>query len=176
MLDSLDALMFARGRARSHQFRGKRAIQDIAHQCGFSRPRNAGDADQPPQWNGNVDVLQIIRGRADDLQYLAVAVAPLLRDFDLLAPREVLSRQRLWVRQNLLWRPLGDDMPAMLTRRGTQIHDPVCFTDGFIVVLNDEHRVPQIPQTFEGIQQSFIVTRVQTDGRFVQHVQHADQP
>jgi hypothetical protein len=42
-------------------------IEHILHQRRFARPRHAGDAHESPQRNRDVDSLQIVLGRTDDL-------------------------------------------------------------------------------------------------------------
>ena len=48
------------------------------------------------------------------------------------------------MRQDLLWCPLCNDASAVLASRGTQIHDPIGFTDRFVVMLNHQNSIPKI--------------------------------
>ena len=64
----------------------------------------------------------------------------------------------------------------MLASGGTQVHDPVRFADGFIIMFNDQNGIAQVAQTFERFQQSCIIAWMQPNRRFIQHIQHADQP
>ena len=80
------------------------------------------------------------------------------------------------MRQDLLRRSFGDDLAAVLTGGRTQVHDPVCFTDGFIVMFDDQDSVAQVAQALECLQQPGVVARVQANRRLVEHIQHADQP
>ena len=50
------------------------------------------------------------------------------------------------------------------------------MADGVFVVFHHQHRVAEVTQRFERLDQPLVVTLVQTDGGFVQHVQHAAQP
>ena len=43
----------------------------------------------------------------------------------------------------------------------------------FFVVLDDEHRVTQIAQRGQSIQQAPVVTRMQSDRRFIENIEHA---
>ena len=47
--------------------------------------------------------------------------------------------------------------------------------DGVLVVLDDHHRVAQIAQAGERLDEALVVALVQTDRRLVEHVEHADQ-
>ena len=46
---------------------------------------------------------------------------------------------------------------------------------GVLVVLDDDQRIAEVAQTFEGRQQLVVVTLMQADGRLVEDIQHAHQ-
>jgi hypothetical protein len=48
--------------------------------------------------------------------------------------------------------------------------------DGFLVVFDDDHRIADVPELFESLQQALVVALMQADRRFVEHVHHAGQP
>ena len=77
--------------------------------------------------------------------------------------------------QDLIHRAFRDHLAAVLARAGTQVDDPVGGADGLVVMLHDQHRVAQVAQALQGVQQAGVVARVQTDGRLVQDVQHTHQ-
>src|SRR6266849_2797304 len=43
-------------------------VEHVLHQRGFPRPRDAGDAHQALEWNADVDVFEVVLGRAEELQ------------------------------------------------------------------------------------------------------------
>ena len=47
--------------------------------------------------------------------------------------------------------------------------------DGFLVVLDHEHGVADVPQVNEGVEQPPVVPLVQPDGRLIQDVHDADE-
>ena len=61
----------------------------------------------------------------------------------------------------------------MSTGSGSQVNDVVRPTDGVLVVLDDDHGVSKITQTFERSQESVVVFVMQSDRRLVQDVEHA---
>ncbi len=77
--------------------------------------------------------------------------------------------------RNLARRALGDDLTAILAGGGTEIADAVAARNDVPIVLDHDQRVAQIAELVQGRQQTLVVARVQADGRFVQHVQHAAQ-
>ncbi len=167
--------MFAGRRARAHQFFRQRFVQDIAHQRGLARAADAGDADQLPERDRNVNTLEVVRARPDDFQRLAVSCPPHLRDRDLFAPRQVRAGQRPGVCEDLLRRAFRDDAPAVFARGRPEVHHPVRGQDRVGVVFDDQHGVAEVAQSLERVEQAVVVARMQSNGGFVQNVEHAHQ-
>ncbi|SCF99209.1 hypothetical protein GA0115255_114852 [Streptomyces sp. Ncost-T6T-2b] len=88
---------------------------------------------------------------------------------------QILAGDRGLVPQQLLERAGVDDLAAVLTGAGADVHDPVGDLDGVLVVLDDDERVAHVAQPDQGFDQPVVVALVQADGRLVQDVQHADQ-
>ena len=63
----------------------------------------------------------------------------------------------------------------MLSGARPQIDDVVGGTDCFLVVLDNDHRVPKVTEPEQRGQELAIVALVKSDRRFVQHVQHTRQ-
>ncbi len=74
-----------------------------------------------------------------------------------------------------LHRPGVDDLSAVLAGARADVDDPVGLLDRVLVVLDDEHGVPEVAQADEGVDQPAVVALVQTDRRLVEHVQRADE-
>ena len=72
-------------------------------------------------------------------------------------------------------RPRGHHETALLPGPGSQIHHVIRPPDGLLVMLDHQHGILQVAQSFQGFQQSLVVARVQADARFVEHIQHAAQ-
>ena len=70
----------------------------------------------------------------------------------------------------------GHDLPAVLARARADIDQVIGGADQLQVVLDHQHRVAQVAQPAQDVDQALRVARVQPDGRLVQHVQHARQP
>jgi hypothetical protein len=54
------------------------------------------------------------------------------------------------VAQDFLRRAFGHDTPAVLAGARTEVQHPVGFLDCLGVVLDDQHRVSQVPQPLQG--------------------------
>ena len=78
--------------------------------------------------------------------------------------------------RELTRRSLGDDFSAMFAGGRAEIADVVTARNDLPIVLDHDQRVAQVAELVQGGQQPRVVARVQADGGFVQHVQHAAQP
>ena len=76
---------------------------------------------------------------------------------------------------DLRGRAFGDDVTAQAARAGAEVHNIVGVADGFFVVLDDEDRIAQVAQLFEGLDQAVVVALVEADGGLIEHVKHAAQ-
>ena len=65
---------------------------------------------------------------------------------------------------------MADDAPAMNPGTRTDIKDIIRLADRFFVMFDNNHCVALIAQVLERLQQTIIVTLMQADGRFVEHI------
>ncbi len=129
------------------------------------------------QRDGGGDVLQIVAARADHLD-LAVFFFGLRRspgtDTREFAGK-ILAGQRSRVRQDVLRRALRHDLAAVHAGRRTDVDHVVGRQDRILVVLDDDHRVADIAQVRQRVEQPRVVALVQADRRLVENVEHACQ-
>ena len=78
-------------------------------------------------------------------------------------------------RQQLRRLALEDDVSAVLSGAGSQVHDVVGGADRFFVVLDDNDGVSEVAKTRQRRQQPPIVALVQANRRLVEHVEHAGE-
>ena len=72
-------------------------------------------------------------------------------------------------------RAAGHQFAAEAARAGAEIDHVVGALDGLGVVLDHQHRVAQVAQAGQRVEQAAVVARVQADGGLVEHVEHAAQ-
>ena len=101
--------------------------------------------------------------RPGQLQKLAVALAPFARHRDFLLPVQILRRQAVLARQHVRHRSRRDDAAAELARARPHIDQKVCRADGVFVVLDHNHRIADVAQPVQRLQQPVIVALVQPD-------------
>ena len=71
---------------------------------------------------------------------------------------------------------LGDDFAAMDAGAGADVDEKIRRADRLLIVLHHDHRVAEIAQALQRLQEPRIVALVQADGRLVEDVQDARQP
>ena len=151
-------------------------MQGVVDQGRFAGTGDAGDAGQQADRKAGFDLLQVIAaGALEDQNPLRVEWPALLRYFDALPPGEILPGQRIGIRHDRRGRALGDHSPAMHPRTGADVDDMVGQFDGVLVVLDNDHRIAEVAQMQQRIEQPLVVALVQADGGFVQHIHHAHQ-
>ena len=112
------------------------------------RAGDAGDADEQPERNLDVDVLQVVVRRAEDLQPLARRWAALRRESSICPlAREILARSGC---ASLLATssgvPCATDFAAAHAGAGAEVDDVVGGPHRVFVVLDDDDRVAHVAQ------------------------------
>ena len=74
-----------------------------------------------------------------------------------------------------LHRALGDHVAAVLAGAGTHVDDPVGGAHHLLVVLDDDQRVADVAQAYEGPDQARVVALVEADARLIEDVEHAHE-
>ncbi len=130
-----------------------------------------------PTGRSSVDVLQVVAARADD-SAAGAADWPAR----VLAARRSTRRPARYAPVSdaglvaiCAGRALGDDVAAVLAGARAHVDDVVGRSDGLLVVLDHDHRVAEVAQVLERVEQACVVALVQADRRFVQHVHDAGQ-
>ena len=120
--------------------------------------------------------LQVVPGRLDDPED-----APGLhgsahgRDRDAAPAAQVLAGERIARVRDLLGRAARHYLTAVHTRARPQIDHVIGLPDRVLVVLHHKHRVAEIAQPDERVEQPLVVTLVQPDRRFVEDVHDAHE-
>ena len=173
LVEALDGLVAAGRRARAVDLLHQRPEEDVVDERGLARARHAGDGDEGAERELDVDVLEVVLAGAAHDELAGVGGAALLGHRDDLAARDVLAGERVLRLQQALHRAGVDDVAAVLARAGADVDDVVGDLDGVLVVLDDEHRVAEVAQAHERVDEAAVVALVQADRRLVEHVEHA---
>ena len=88
---------------------------------------------------------------------------------------QIATRLRIGSTHHISHRTLSHQMTATLAGAGANVNDVVGAANGFFVVFNHHQGVALVAQGAQGVQQDVVVTRVQTNGGFVQHITNSLQ-
>ena len=173
-LDAFDVHVVARLDAHLVEPVRERLVDDLVDERRLARARDPGDADELPDRELDVDPLQVVLRGAADGEDTTIVLAP-RRDRDRTTAREEVTGHRALRPHHLLGGSLGDDVPSVLAGTRAHVDDPVGDPHHLLVVLDDEHRVPERLQPLQRRDQAVVVALVETDRRLVEDVEHADE-
>ena len=175
VLGALDAVVLAGALLGAVKHLGEGPVQDVVDQGGLARSRDARHRREGPQRDLDGHALEVVLARVVDDHVLAVGGPPRRRHGDLLDAREELAREGGGMRGDLARRAHGHDVSAQLPRPRTQVDHEVRRADRLLVVLDHEHRVAEVAQALEGVEQSRVVALVKPDAGLVEDVQDPHQ-
>ncbi len=138
-------------------------------------PRHPGDRGEAAERELDVDALQVVLAGPPHDERLVGRLAAQRGDRDGALARQVLPGDRGLRPEQPLHRALVDDAAPVLAGAGTDVDHVVADPDGVLVVLDDQHRVAEVAEALERLDQSAVVSLVQADRRLVEHVEHPDQ-
>jgi len=150
-------------------------VNDLHEERALARAGYPGERHKRPQRHGHGEVLQVVGAGSLDQQVFAIARPARRRDRHLGPATQVLARRRGVARQEFLQAALEHYLAAVLARAGAEIDDVIRGADRRLVVLHDDHAVPQIPQLNEGVNKPAVIPLMEPDRGLVQDVQHAHQ-
>src|SRR5579872_3899694 len=113
--------------------------------------------------------------RADERDLLIAGGPADIGRWDFFQTGEILPGQRIVVARDLLRIAGGYQMPAQPAGPGPEVDDVIRPFDSLGIMLHHKHRVAHVAQTGEGIEQPFVVTRMQSDGRLIENIKHAPE-
>ena len=121
-------------------------------------------------------LLEVVLGRADQRQPVAaLGLAADQRQRDLAAADEILAGQALGRGQDLGRRAFGHHQAAVDAGAGAHVDHVVGLADRVLVVLDHDHRVAEVAQVLERLEQAVVVALVEPDRGLVEHVEHAGE-
>ncbi len=89
---------------------------------------------------------------------------------------EISAGQRLGVIADVFERSLGNHLSTEAAGPGPQIDHVVRRLDGVLVVLHHDHRITQVSQPSERVEEPLVIPLVQADARLIEDVEHPYQP
>ena len=152
----------------------ERLVEDLVHERGLSGAGDTRDGDEPPDRKStSIPFLRASTPRERE-PAASVVLAPRRHEDPSLAAEE-LARHRAGRRRDDVEGPFADDLASVLPRTRTEIDDPVRGAHHLFVVLDDEHRVADVAELLERVDEPAVVALVEPDRRLVEDVEDADE-
>ena len=176
LLEALDRAVGARPlRARCRRL-ATRLVEHLVDERRLARARHAGNAREHAERDMHVDVAAGCAGWPAGSPRSRVGLRRLARH-----RRSSASPERNW--------PVSDSLTRSTWRGGALCDDPAAVLAGpgpmstrwsarahrLLVVLDDDHRVAEVAQALERLDQLRVVALVQADRRLVEDVEHAHE-
>ena len=160
------------------KYASKFTAENLVNKRTLARARNARDySKRTTERNFNINVLEVVLAGSANLELRRILINPhaLRRDFNRLATAQVGPRERRLVLLQFFDCARRQNATALDTRARANVNHAVRMTHRILVVFHDEEAVALGSQALQHFEQFIIVTRMQTDTRFVQNIQHALQ-
>ena len=162
------AVQASRRQPLSRQPCGQALAQGFHHQRRLSRAGDAGDADQPAQWQAHVQLAQVAPAGPHDLD-----PAP-RRGTEVGARAQARPGQQATgggiVGGQLGGGSHGQDGATVFSSPRSQLHDDVGCLQRLPIMFHHDDAVATIAQPVQGLEQHGIVAGVQANGGLVEHV------
>ena len=150
-------------------------IEDVADECALPGPADAGNADQLAQRKIHIDVLQVILGGATDDDHLPVAFPAPRRQGDRSLAAQERPGDRLRRFQDIVEAACGDDFATVLAGPRPDVDDEARRSHRFFVMLDDDHRVADVAQREQCVDQLPVVALMEPDRGLIKDVQDAHE-
>jgi hypothetical protein len=92
------------------------------------------------------------------------------------SPTQISPCQRRGIVANLIDRSRCQQVTTQLTRAGSKIEQVICRANHIRIMLDHQDRIAEIAQLLHDRDQLRRITRMQSDGRLIEHIQSAHQP
>ena len=152
----------------------KYGLKRIVNECRFSRTRNARHAKQCAQGEVNIHALQVISATAFKTQEFSISRATHFGNVNSEFSIQVTRRQGVRA-EHFFGRTLENNFSAQASCPRTHIDDIIRRAHHIFIVFYDYYRVARVAQTFQRSNQAHVVALMQSDGGFVQNVEHVDE-
>src|SRR3989440_12804727 len=103
---------------------------------------------------------------------MSIAFSALFRALDAAASRQVVTGYGVGIGHYIGGRALGHDFATMFPGSRTNIDDVVGRPHRVLVVLDNEQRITQVAQAYQGLNQTCIVTLVKSDTWLITDIEH----
>ena len=158
---------------RMSKLLGDQFDQHLAHKARFARAGDAGDGSEHAQRKLRVELVQVVARHAAQSQPARRRSRSALRWRA--ADRKDSAAFAIAQPLPALRGPAVEHFAAMHAGSRADIHNPVRAPHHVEIVLDHEQRIARLLQPVERAQQSFGIGGMQSGGRLIEHIHHAEE-
>ena len=149
-------------------------LQGVIDQGALSATTDAGDADELPQGEIDIDALQIVTRGATQAQQMAVARAPASRHRDALPATQIIGCER-GMTQHVTVSALKDDLASAPPCPRADVHNIVGIFHHLLIVLDHNNGVAHVAKVLQRTDEADVVSLMQADAGLVQNIEDIHQ-
>ncbi len=185
MFDSTDRIERTGCVSGAVQFPVSRSSQGRFDQRAFARPADSGDAGQGAERDPELYVVEVVvscsvefqpgaSGR-DGISRSGWRHSPVSGYWNRASLGEEFSGQRSGLGGQFLGRAFCDDASTVSSGGRSEVDQSIGGFEHFAVVFDDDQGVAEVSESSECTEQSVVVSGVQSDGGFIEDIEHTGQ-
>ena len=151
----------------------QRRLEHVANKRTLATARDSRHAHEQPQWDLDIDALEVVVSHAAEREPLSRRLASLRRHGDRVAAGEEGPRDALRRFGHLGRRTCRHHLPAPLPRSGSEVDHPVGRPDRLLVMLDNNNGIALVAKLLKRAEKLRVVSRVEANRRLVEHIEHA---
>src|SRR5260370_6590232 len=142
---------------------------------GLAGTADSSDHRERSERDHQIEILEVVQAGAIETQESAHGLVAHVGHGNPQLPAEVPAGEGFMLLKHGRIRTGEEQLAAELSSARTEIDDAIRGLNRVRVVLDDEHRIPQIAERLEDIDEPLRVAGMQADGRFIKHVECANE-
>ncbi|OPZ82264.1 MAG: hypothetical protein BWY77_00252 [bacterium ADurb.Bin431] len=175
MLQPLDGGVGQRGLLGAVEMLVEEMVEGLVDKGALAAARNPGDTDEGAEGDFDIDLFKIIAARPFKKQMLAASRPPFFRHGDDAPTGQIVPGDGGWIGRHLRRRSHGHHLAAVLAGAGAEIDDEIGFLNGLLVMLDHHHRIAEVPQPHQGVDEALVVALMQADRGLIEDIEHPHQ-
>ena len=174
LAQSAQFFIFKRRPQRAIKLLRKDGQKRVVDERRLSATGNASDTHESAKRQAHRDILQIVALRADERELVAIALSALGWHLNGRFAVEILRRERMAL-EHLLGSTFKHHLAAQPPGFRPHVHHIIGGQHHVFVVFHDHHRVADVAQGLQRINETHVVALMKPDARLVEDVKHIDE-
>ena len=174
IVDAFNLLVRHRTFERSVEVLRKDGLEGLVDQRALTRPRHTCNDNQLAQRKCYIYILKIISLAANETDSLSITFPSAIGYLNGPLTIQVLGGKRMGL-EHIGRLTLEHYLAPFAPGFRSDVHNPVGSPHHVFIMLYYNHRVAHVAQLFQRVDETFVVTLMQSDGRFVKDIKYVDK-